>query len=137
MRKIFVTKPLAEALNEYYEKYGESAICADGKEYPSDKKLFVHSDNRPISMKEQLQRLLRDAFDRQMDAQNIETSAEANDFDVNDDVEELKSPYEINDMVEEFLNNPPPSLEDKVSNVEPSSMTAEPEPGDPGETEPD
>lgn len=135
-RKIFVTENLAAALVQYHEQFGESAICEDGKEYPSDKKLFVHSENRPLSMKEQIQRLLRDEFDKQMDAQNFETREDANDFDIDDDAEELKSPYEINDMVEEYLQKPFPAEAEEVLQEELDTMKAEPEPSDQAVNEP-
>lgn len=65
----------------------------------------VHT--RPLTLQDQIKRLLKKELSLQAQAQGKETFQEANDFKVDDDVEEFKSNYEFNEMTEEFLPERP------------------------------
>lgn len=94
---------------------------------------------RPLTLKEEMQRFIRQEFSNQLHDDGFETFEESDDFDIDDDFDPL-SEYELSDLQEEFIAETPP---------EPSQDPQEPIPdksggegGDPpsdtpeGETDP-
>lgn len=54
--------------------------------------------DRPLTLDEQLKRLVRIELSRQAESQGFESFEEADDFDISDDEGEFVSPYEIRPM---------------------------------------
>lgn len=76
----------------------ESAyINEDGKEVLNPKTMFLPGHEDPLSIKEQIQKLVRVELSRQAEAQGKESFEQANDFDVDDEDAEPLTPYELND----------------------------------------
>lgn len=98
-------------LVEYLKTLTESAIGMDGKEYPSPVKLSVNVGDKPLSLRDQIRRILRTELSKQMQEQGAESFEEANDLDIEDDSEPI-SPYEFVDMEPEI------PIENTVSKVE-------------------
>lgn len=65
---------------------------------PQPEELIV--SKRPPSLQEQIQRLIKVQLSQQMGQQGAETWEEANDFDVDDELDPI-SGFEIHDMIEE------------------------------------
>lgn len=102
-RKITKQEQLEMFSAKELEEMVHSLILEDGREVPSGKKLFVdvHEGTRN-SLKEQVHRILNNYhLQRELQKQGMETFEEAEDFNIDDDVEELVSPYELRDMIEE------------------------------------
>ena len=96
--KVRLTKPTVEELENITE-----SIHYAGKEYVSTRKLFVKGDVQPhMSLDDRIKRIFRQVS-MEAEAQGIETFDEANDFDIDDDVEEMITDYELADMTDEFL----------------------------------
>lgn len=125
-RKIFIPSEIASDLERFHEMFGISALGDDGREYPSNKKMFVVGEEGAPSLKDRIQRLLRSEISKIIDQQGGETFEEANNFDVMDD-EDFRSPYEVQDMVEDFIY--PPVEKTPVNRG--TTMRAEPETEEP------
>lgn len=68
---------------------------ARGRETPSQERLSLPSGfERPLTLQEQVQRLVRTSLSAYAEAQGMETFEEADDFDIEDDVEP-NTPYEV------------------------------------------
>lgn len=78
---------------EYLESLVESALGKNGKEYPNPTKLFVKGLDYPLTLKEQIKRIIRQEFSQKAIEQGFESFEEANDFEVGDD--EPRSNYEL------------------------------------------
>lgn len=89
MRHVKMTKELYDEL----KGLSLSLLDEDGHEVPSPKTMFLPGATEPLSIKEQIQRLMRAELSRQMAAQGQETFEEANDFDVPDEDPEPMSNY--------------------------------------------
>lgn len=76
----------------------------DGKEYPNPKKDVITGIYRPPTLKEQIQRVLRTELSNQAEKQGFESFEDANDFDIEEDIEPV-SEYELREMVEEVPNS--------------------------------
>jgi len=88
MVEMKITKSLLESIKA-------CEILPDGREKNDPRVLFVDVTPRPLSVKEQIQRLLRVELSAQARAQGFETFEEADDFDVEEEDPEPKSPYEV------------------------------------------
>jgi len=72
--------------------YGE----APGRERPDPKPLEIPSGmKRPETLAEQVQRLVRTQISEEAAAQGFETFEESEDFDVDDDISDPSTPYEV------------------------------------------
>lgn len=112
-RKIYTQEQLELFEKEELDKLEQSILLLDGREIPSSKKLFqdVHEGSRN-SLKEQVERILRNYHVKQQLAnQGFESFEESDDFDVDDDEEPI-SPYEIHEMIEETIDNSAKTLEE-------------------------
>lgn len=58
--------------------------------------------DRPLTIQEQIQRIVRINISRQAEKNEMESWDEANDFDIPDETE-MSSPYEYSEMQEEFI----------------------------------
>lgn len=103
----------------------------DGKEYPNPTKNVLTGISRPPTLKEQIQRVLRNELSRQVQAQGYETFEESQDFDIEDDAEPL-SGYEISEMVEEVPVEKPSEAPENVPEPAPENIP-EPVEGNPDE----
>lgn len=98
MARILVTEPEVEALADLVE----ALIDEDGKEWHSTKKFFIEGMSRPLTLTEQIDRVIANRINRRAQDQGFETMAEADDFNVGEDFDvEPVSNYEIRDMVDE------------------------------------
>lgn len=104
---------------ERLRKLVRSIIAEDGLEYPNPEPAHVDVTPRPPTLQEQIRRILRTELSDQVAAQGGETFEEALDFDV-DEEPELRSPYEVAEMEDEYPVQPP---SEEV--VEPSEPAAE------------
>lgn len=88
---------------------------------------------RPPSLKEQIQRVIRQEVSYHAYHQGMESIEESEDFDVEDgdEVEEFVSPYEVKDMIPETLNEKPSSSDTATEQVEPGSDTESDSPEEP------
>lgn len=89
-----------------------SMLDDNGREIPDPTPMEMTAGmTRPVSLQEQIQRLVKTELSRQAVAQNYESFAEANDFEIQDvfDVEEPITKYQ--QMEEEFLEVPESSVE--------------------------
>lgn len=96
-KKLKVTKALYEKLK------GMKASIHDqfGREIPDPTPELVHTElGKALTMREQIQRVLRTELADQMAAQNMETFEEFMDFDIDEDPEPVQ-PYPVIDMIEE------------------------------------
>lgn len=97
-----VTKQLFEQLS----KLSESLLHSDGSELPNPVPISVPGRlERPLTLQEQIQRLMRIELSRQASVQGNETFDEANDLDPDED-ESDDTAYTV--MEDEFLE---PNLE--------------------------
>lgn len=82
--------------------------------------------SRPPTLKEEMRRFISDEMSRVGESQGQETFEESDDFDIDDD--ELSSPYELTEMQEEFIPEPPetPSETPHEAAHAPSTLPAEP-----------
>lgn len=106
------------------EQLASAIIGPDGKEYGNPKRLFEVGLRRPLSIKEQIQQLMRVEMSKKADEAGFETFDEANDFDVDDDDGDPISPYEVRDMIEEF----PIEKKAEPANDDPEPANDDPEP---------
>lgn len=114
-KTLYIDIPLKEEL----EKLDSALMTVDGKEILNPKPMYVDVTPGPVSLKEQIQRLLRYELSARADAQGFESFEEANDLEFPEDEEPL-SGYEVYDMVDEV------PIEDNVSlegNTEVSGAT--------------
>jgi hypothetical protein len=93
-----ITKDVYDELKTLKRAY----IDQNGKEVNNPMPLAVDSGlKRPPTLKEQIQRVLRQEVSAQAHAQGHETFEEAQDFDIGLDDDEPLSGYEVVDMVPE------------------------------------
>lgn len=82
----------------------KSHIDKDGREVPDPRPLTVHVDFRPLTLQEQIARLMQAELSRRAAAKGHETFEEANDFEV--DEENFQEPpvqTQYTQMEEEFI----------------------------------
>lgn len=124
------TKDILKAL----EDFDKPRLTPDGKEVHNPVPVALHTGlNRPHTLSEQIDRLVRVNLSRQMAAQGIETFEEANDFDVPED-DVIVSQYEVTEMTPEV---PLRTVPDKVETTLSPAQGSEPPPPDPDPTPPD
>lgn len=100
-KSIYITKALADKV----ETLTHAFLTHDGKEVLNPKPIAIPSGlKRPLTLQEQIQRLIKTEMSTQVQAQGHETYEQANDFDVPDDLPEPASHYEL--MDEEYLDTP-------------------------------
>lgn len=97
---------------EKIEALRGSIINDQGKEVNDPTPLFIAGESKPLSLQEQIQRVLRVEVSKQAQDQGYESIEEAEDFDVEDsfDVKEPITKYEM--MEDEYLmesNTTPPA----------------------------
>lgn len=114
---------------EELSKLDQAMINELGQEVLNPKPKVLHVGHRPPSLKEQIQRLIRQEVSLQAMNQGHETWDEANDLDVPDDEPMPGSQYEM--MMEEFI----PDLPSSAGNPKqpPDAVPSAPPP-DPGPT---
>lgn len=130
MEKAFITQELFEHLRGLnrcdYDEHGRE-LCN-----PVPLEVDV-SLQKPLSLKERVQRLLRNELSQQVSAQGFETFEESQDFDVYDDfdVPEALTPYEATLMAAERPlepgENPSEERPAQTSQPAPSSSPENPE----------
>lgn len=94
-----------------------AVIDEEGREWGNPIPVSVDVTPRPLTIKEQIKRLLRVELAARAEAQDAESFEEANDFEVEEEDGEPLSGYEVVDMVEEV---PRPGGGDAPSGTEPS-----------------
>jgi len=101
-RVLWVTKPLLDELKEI----DVSIICNDGKEYPNPVGKTVDLDpDRPDNLRDQIRRLIRNELSNQVSMQGMESFEEANDLEIDDELEDMRTPYTFEDMPEEYIES--------------------------------
>lgn len=109
-------------------------IDSKGKELLNPNPLVsVHPLERPPTLREQIQRVLRGELSRQASMQGMESFEESQDFDIEDDsfsIPEGNTPYELAGldapvMIDEEPAGPPPEPK-PADPPAPESKTAEP-----------
>lgn len=121
MQELKIRKELADEIEEI-----TSALLDErGHEINNPKPFFVDVTPRPLSLKEQIHRLVRNELSVAAADRGFETFEEANDFEVDDDfeVEEPISDYTVVDMQPEFLDNVQDLTEQTTPETEPESGT--------------
>lgn len=78
-------------------------INKDGSEKISSKPTKIHGKTAPVSLRQKMKSLWAEFNEKQKDASEVESIADAQDFDVSNDAE-LKSPYEVDGELEDALN---------------------------------
>lgn len=105
-------------------------LTEDGKERNNPKPLVIHSDlTRPLSLQDQIKRLLKTELSMQAHELGMETLEEANDFDVEDDFD-TEPPSDYEQMVDEepYLPSQPAPDEAHQTQSPEAEATQEPEP---------
>lgn len=132
-----ITQELYDTLKELrYSMIGE-----DGKEYPNPVPTHINTGlERPLTLQEQIQRVLRTELSKQAQQQGLETFDESEDFEITDDFDgDLPN---TRYMVQEFPSERGGTgyrKEQKIESLDSSpanspksgSLTAEPAPSDP------
>lgn len=125
---------ISKSLYEDLKKLRRAMIDGSGRELHNPIPVAIPIGlNRPPTLQEQIQRVLRQELSRQADAQGHETFDEADDFDVEDD-DQINpiSQYEIHEMIpEEPIPPNPLPVTSQEKDLDPSP---EPDP-DPQVTE--
>jgi len=113
-------------------------VPPDRKETP-DLTPLETTVERPLTLREEMKRFISTELSRVAESSEMETEAEANDFEMDED-DEFHSPYEINEMVEEphpdapveppTEENPPPPTQETLP-VDPPGPDSAPDPTDP------
>lgn len=78
-------------------------INKDGSEKISGKPTKIHGKSAPVSLRQKMKSLWQEFNEKQKDSSEIESIADAQDFDVSRE-EELRSPYEVDGELEDALN---------------------------------
>lgn len=80
-----------------------------GREIPDPRPMSLPSGwDRPLSLSEQIKRMVRVELSRQAVDDGQESFEEADDFDVEDEEAEFLSPYEVSEMAPEPLQGVDP-----------------------------
>lgn len=128
-----ITKELHDELKKL-----RRAMIKDGIEFLNPTPVAIPIGmERPPSLKEQIQRVLRTELSMQAAAQGEETFEEADDFDVPEDDPDPVSPYEMNEMQYEEpsfsptdpLSEPSDTAPDPIETAQPQQPEANPAQG--------
>jgi len=126
---------------KHVTKLKTAYLNKDGKEVGNPKPMVLPVGmQRPASLQEQIERVVRQKMSQKQIDEGIETFEEANDFDVTDEFElaELKSNYDL--LEDEYPvyepENPPPSSE-PATEPEPTPQPADSPPIPPAENPPE
>lgn len=91
----------------------EAMLLTNGKEYLSDKKMFVHAESAPRTLKEQVERIIGSyIWNAKMREKGFESVDEFEDFDIPDE-DTVKSGYEYEPM--DDLQLPPEDLSNSAT----------------------
>lgn len=118
-----ISKELFNKLKEL----GSAYLDENGREMlnPIPVNLGVNME-RPLTLQEQIQRVLKSNLSLQAQEQGMETFEESNDFEIDDeDPDPIQSPYELQ---EEYLDQQVLSYPPEPEKVEPDVPDADPEP---------
>lgn len=89
-KNLYITKELYEqfeSLDDYLQTLTKAHLDKNGSEVGNPKPLVIYTElNKPRTMKDEVERILRHSLSRQMARQGHETEAEANDFEVGEDI---------------------------------------------------
>lgn len=121
---------ISKELYEKFDKYGKAILNEDGSEILDDRKVesAVHL-KRPLSLVEQIKRLMRGPLAAEARQNEMETLEEANDFDSIEDPEDAQnfSGYEIGPddipVTMEDVEPPPDPLPDN-NNIPPEDLVS-------------
>lgn len=103
---------------------------ADGSESLNPTPMFDRSTPKPLSMQERVRRAIRQELSMKAADEGHETFEESQDFDVDDgfEVEDPTTPYEMQDMVPEYLDDEFEELSPETEPSGPERAPAEPDP---------
>lgn len=112
-----VTKELLDTLTGLIH----AELDSNGRELLNPVPVNTNIDlEKPLSMQEQIERLMRGHLSMQAQAQGHETFEEANDFDIDDEfMNEPLSGYEVQELEEEYITSQPNAPEDQ--NLQPEA----------------
>lgn len=118
-RRLYLEIPADDELKELIE----SAILEDGREAPNPTKRFVTVDQRPPTLKEQVERIMANRIIREaIRKQGYETFQESQDFEVDEDINEFGEGYTVSEMVPEV---PIEKSESEENQIEPEPTIEE------------
>jgi len=80
---------ISKELYDHFDTLGKALLTPNGKEINDDRPIFVPGHVRPLSITEQIQRLMRVELSRQAMEQGEETFQEADDLEPDDDPDDL------------------------------------------------
>lgn len=101
-----------------------------GREIPDPRPMAVPAGyDRPLSLAEQIKRMVRIELSRSAEAEGLESFEEADDFDVPEDEGDFVSPYEVREMAQEapggvpVVDPDPPTQAGEKTPVEPAKAS--------------
>lgn len=93
-------------------RFFEKQYDSEGREIPDPRPMAVPFGwDRPLTLAEQIKRMVRVELSREAAANELESFEEADDFDVDEDMPEFTSAYEVRDLIPEepTANAAPPA----------------------------
>lgn len=104
-RRIYTMEEYKKILPEAIEEFKEAILLEDGSIVTGGKKEFVVAENAPITLKEQVERILGSyLFNISMKSKGFETLEDFEDFDINEeDPLDMPTGLEVKDLVEEEI----------------------------------
>ena len=122
---------VSKELYEELKKLVHAKLDESGRELlnPNQVEIPVHMD-RPPTLQERIQRLMRVELSKQAQAQEMETFEDANDFDIDDEDPDPVSPYEVHEMIEEEIKEKktPLTPDQDAQTDPPAAEPADPDP---------
>lgn len=116
---------ISNELHAKLKKLHRAMIDQNGAELHNPTPVSIPiGQQRPPTLKEQIQRVLRTELSNQAASQGHETYEEANDFDIDDD-DTMYSPYELQPMqddLEPIVDKPEPAKKEPAPEPEPEKI---------------
>jgi hypothetical protein len=107
-----------------FKKIKQVKVNKDGSEKPHGKPNKIHIDAKPVSMRQKMRNLWAEFRQKELEAGQYESNADAADFEVDND-EFPRSPYEHEEALSDAIENAPEELKASEGDQQKSPQQAE------------